>query len=261
MIWKTRLRSELDNLMAITAGLGPSVTLLHGVGLNADAWGGQIDTLANYFSVTAFDMPGHGSSPGLDVPSPDLSDYVTAMKHPLKDPTVVVGHSMGAMIALKLAFNKKVVGVVALNAVYQRSKSAQDAVRKRAKELVAASNVDPRPTLKRWFDDETSTEAEMCEQLLSHVSIEEYRAAYNVFAQENGPTAEELVALKKPALFMTGGREPNSTPDMSIQMANLCEMGNAVILEDAAHMMPMTHYESVNKYLIDFIERCHRESV
>ena len=49
MMWKTRLRSELDNLMAITAGLGPSVTLLHGVGLNADAWGGQIDTLANYF--------------------------------------------------------------------------------------------------------------------------------------------------------------------------------------------------------------------
>ena len=247
--------------MAVTAGLGPSVMLLHGVGLNADSWGGQIDTLANYFSVTALDMPGHGESPGLNLAKPDLSDYVAAMRYHLKSPTVIVGHSMGAMIGLKLAFDKKVLGVVSLNAVYQRSQSACDAVKKRAQELQITSIVDPKPTLERWFDDQTSVEALMCHKWLSDVSIDEYRAAYAVFSQENGPSAQELSELKKPALFMTGDREPNSTPNMSMQMAELCEFGDAIILEDAAHMMPMTHCKIVNKHLIDFISRCHMEMI
>ena len=260
MMWKIRLRSKMDNLTAITEGIGPSVTLLHGVGLNADAWGRQIETLANYFTVKAFDMPGHGESPELAMASPKLNDYVAAMKQHIIEPTVVVGHSMGAMIALKLAIKKEVVGVVALNAVFQRSSSALDAVQKRAQALQLTSNVDPRPTLKRWFEDLTSLEAKMCDCWLRHVSINGYRAAYNVFAQENGPTVQELEALKKPALFMTGGLELNSTPDMSTQMANLCEMGNAIIFEDAAHMMPMTHYKNVNRHLIKFIEHCHRKT-
>ena len=104
-----------------TEGIAPSVTLLHGVGLNADAWGRQIETLANYFTVKAFDMPGHGESPELAMASPKLNDYVAAIKQHIIEPTVVVGHSMGAMIALKLAIKKEVVGVVALNAVFQRS--------------------------------------------------------------------------------------------------------------------------------------------
>lgn len=261
MIWKTRLRSKLDNLTAVTAGLGPSVMLLHGVGLNADSWGGQIDNLANYFSVTALDMPGHGKSPGLDLAKPELSDYVAAMQYHLKSPTVIVGHSMGAMIGLKLAFDKKVLGVVALNAVYQRSPSAHDAVQKRAQDLQFTSIVDPKPTLERWFDDQASLEALMCHKWLSSVSIDGYRAAYTVFAQENGPSAQELSELKKPALFMTGDQEPNSTPNMSMQMAELCEFGDAIILEDAAHMMPMTHCEVVNKHLIEFISRCHMETI
>jgi len=260
MMWKIRLRSKMDNLTAITEGIGPSVTLLHGVGLNADAWGRQIETLANYFTVKAFDMPGHGESPELAMASPKLNDYVAAMKQHIIEPTVVVGHSMGAMIALKLAKKKEVVGVVALNAVFQRSSSALDAVQKRAQALQLTSNVDPRPTLKRWFEDLTSLEAKMCDCWLRHVSINGYKVAYNVFAQESGPTVDELEALKKPALFMTGGLELNSTPDMSTQMANLCEMGNAIIFEDAAHMMPMTHYKNVNRHLIKFIEHCHRKT-
>ena len=261
MIWKIRLRSKMDNLTAITEGIGPSVTLLHGVGLNADAWGGQIEALANYFTVKAFDMPGHGESPELATAYPKLNDYVAAMKRHINEPTVVVGHSMGAMVALKLAKKKEVVGVVALNAVFQRSPSAHDAVQKRAQQLKLSKNIDPKPTLSRWFEDQTSLEAKMCDRWLRHVSIDGYRAAYNVFAQENGPTAQELYALNKPALFMTGGLELNSTADMSTQMANLCEMGNTVILENAGHMMPMTHYKNVNRHLIKFIKHCHRKTV
>jgi pimeloyl-ACP methyl ester carboxylesterase len=51
---------------------------------------------------------------------------------------------------------------------------------------------------------------------------------------------------------MTGALEPNSTPAMSEAMAALTPKGRAIIVPDAAHMMPMTHPEVVNAALLDF---------
>jgi pimeloyl-ACP methyl ester carboxylesterase len=237
------------------------VTLLHGVGLNADAWGAQINTLSQDYEVTAFDMAGHGDSAGLKMAVPTLSDYVDAVRVNLTAPTVVVGHSMGAMIALQLAQDPAVIGVVALNAIYQRTPMASAAVRARATQLRDEPSIDPEPTLMRWFDDLTSPEAMACESWLRIVPMDGYRAAYSVFANENGPTASELQSLNKPALFITGEREPNSTPEMSIQMAECCPMGQAHILNDAAHMMPMTHAGEVNAQLRTFISQCHQGEV
>ena len=261
MMWTTQPRSRVGSLAAICAGQGPSVTLLHGVGLNADAWGAQIDVLSQDYGITAFDMAGHGASAALKIAKPTLDDYVDAVCVNLTAPTVVVGHSMGAMIALKLAHNPAVIGVVALNAIYRRTPTASAAVRARAKQLWDERSVNPEPTLMRWFDDLTSPEATACERWLRSVPMDGYRAAYSVFANENGPTASELRSLNKPALFITGAREPNSTPEMSIQMAECCRMGQANIVKDAAHMMPMTHADEVNAHLRAFISQCHQGEV
>lgn len=261
MTWITRQRSRLGSLASIREGAGPTVTLLHGVGLNADAWGGQIDALASHYSVIAFDMAGHGDSPQFNWNAPNLTDFVDAARNDLDGPTVVIGHSMGAMIALELAQDPNVLGVVALNAIYQRSKTAHAAVHARAKQLQDDAQIDPLPTLKRWFDDLSSSEAIACAQWLRAASIEGYRAAYSVFANENGPTQAELLGLAKPALFMTGGLESNSTPDMSIKMGKLCPMGQAHVINDAAHMMPMTHAPEVNKKLLKFISQCYEREL
>lgn len=253
MMWTTRPRSRIGYLSAVRAGQGPSVTLLHGVGLNADAWGAQIDALSGQYSVTAFDMAGHGDSAAMIKTQPDLTDYVNAVRDNIALPTVIVGHSMGAMIALKLAQDPAILGVVALNAIYQRTPSAHAAVRERAKQLRDENSFNPQPTLTRWFDDLTSPEAVACEHWLRSVPIDGYRAAYSVFADESGPTQSELQSLNKPALFITGGREQNSTPQMSSQMAETCPLGRAHIIDDAAHMMPMTHAREVNAHLSAFL--------
>jgi len=43
---------------------------------------------------------------------------------------------------------------------------------------------------------------------------------------------------------------------MSRAMADLAPDGQAVIIEGAAHMLPMTHREEVNTHLLSFAERC-----
>ncbi|MBO9466408.1 alpha/beta hydrolase [Tropicibacter sp. R15_0] len=255
MTWTTRPRSEFGALRAITAGQGPVVVLIHGVGLQADAWNAQIDALSDRFRIIAVDMPGHGQSP-LGADDMVLQDFTDCVVAGFDGPALVVGHSMGAMIALDMAIRHPdlVQGVAALNAIFERDGAAARAVKARANSLDGAKVADPTGTLERWFGDAASAERNACDHWLRHADPKGYRSAYTVFAQENGPAAADLATLSCPALFMTGQDEPNSTPEMSEKMAALAPKGRAQIIEAAAHMMPMTHAAQVNTALAEFAQ-------
>ena len=257
MIWTTRLRSEVGHLRAICAGKGPTVVLIHGVGLRAEAWGGQLDDLAQGCRVVAVDMPGHGDSPRL-AHTPDLAAFTDAIMAAIDGSAVVIGHSFGAMIALDMAarYPTLVRGVGALNAIHQRDTSARQAVLARAAQLDGQTVADPSPTLDRWFGTTPSAERDACAAWLRTVDPAGYRDAYRIFAAEDGPTETMLGALSCPALFVTGQDEPNSTPAMSRRMAGCAPLGKAIILEQAAHMMPMTHAAQVTQILKQFVKDC-----
>lgn len=253
MIWTTRPRSERSGLAAIEAGAGARIVLLHGVGLRSEAWNRQIDALADRYHVTAFDMPGHGGSAVRSGMS-RVSDYADAVLAALDGPALVLGHSMGAMIALDLAARapEHVRGVVALNAIFERSPEATEAVQRRAAELDGVTVADPTGALERWFGGDESDERAACRNWLCSVTPDGYKSAYTAFAHDPGPRRTDLAHLSCPALFMTGGLEPNSTPAMSEAMAALVPGGRAIIVPDAAHMMPMTHADAVNVALLSF---------
>ncbi|PUB14269.1 alpha/beta fold hydrolase [Yoonia sediminilitoris] len=255
MTWTTRPRSDFGALRAIIAGDGPTVLFIHGVGLRAEAWNAQIDAMSERFRVVAVDMPGHGESPppGEDL---NLSDYTDAIAQGLEAPALVIGHSMGAMIALDMAMRHPhlVRGVVAMNAIFQRDHAASKAVQTRARSLDGVTVAGPSGPLTRWFGDAPSPEQSACQRWLTSVDPAGYRMAYTVFAHENGPRPSALAALTCPALFVTGQDEPNSTPAMSKAMANLAPKGRTQIIEGAAHMMPMTHVAQVNAALLDFAQ-------
>lgn len=253
MTWTTRPRSERAGLAAIEAGAGAQIVLLHGVGLRSEAWNRQIDALAERYHVTALDMPGHGDSAvrrGMEC----VADYADAVLDAIDGPAMVVGHSMGAMIALELAVRApdRLRGVVALNAIFERSPEASAAVQARAAELDGISVAEPTGALDRWFGDAATNERTACHEWLCSVTPAGYKAAYTAFAHTTGPRREDLARLSCSALFMTGALEPNSTPAMSEAMAKLAPKGRAIIVPDAAHMMPMTHAEVVNAAILDF---------
>lgn len=248
-------RSEVAGLSAIDVGEGHPVVLLHGVGLNADAWGPQVDTLRGDYRVIAPDMPGHGGSQCPDG-TPPLETYVEAalaVVETLPQAAMLVGHSMGAMIALDVAVRapSDVCAVAALNAVFERTPKADAAVRARAASFDETRAPDPSSTLHRWFGDAASPERSACETWLRNLDPRGYKLAYTAFAESRGPSRTALRSLACPALFATGALEPNSTPDMSRAMAALAPRGRALIVEGAAHMMPMTHADEVNAAMLD----------
>lgn len=259
MTWTIRPRCKLGALAAISNGAGPEVLLVHGVGLRAEAWCGQLGALAQRCHVLAVDLPGHGESPRLGT-TPKISAFTDAIAVNLTKPMVVVGHSFGAMIALDIAtrYPGLVHGVAALNGIFRRDTSAKEAVLARSALLDGMTAVDPSVTLTRWFGSDPSTERDACQTWLSEIDPAGYRDAYRVFAAEDGPSAEALQNLTCPALFLTGADEPNSTPQMSRRMASLAPLGKAVVVEGASHMLPMTHARQVSTILQHFIQDCAR---
>ncbi len=244
------------------AGAGYPVVLIHGVGLNSEAWAPVISRLKDALSVSAIDLPGHGASAGLPKSAPSLGDYTDAIASAVQStehPALIVGHSLGALIALDLAirYRELASGVIALNCIFRRTPEAAKAVRKRASEIASSHPPDPEPTLERWFGDNPEGELKQvaagCRDLLTSVQPAEYGKAYSVFARENGPSDHDLEQLQSPALFMTGVLEPNSTPEMSHALADAVPDGTCVILEGARHMMPMTHAEKVAAEIANFV--------
>ena len=244
-------------IAARCVGCGPPLVLIHGVGLQAQAWDEMTSDLCAAFTVYAIDMPGHGHSPldgaaTLDDFVARVDDFVTALGSPVR----VAGHSMGAMIALEIAARHpdKVLGVAALNGIYRRSPEAAAAVQARAAALPDAGVSDPTDTLTRWFGDAPQGTAararDACHDWLTQVNPAGYKAAYTVFAHADGPSDAALRNLVCPGVFLTGAGDPNSTPTMSSAMAKLAPKGRAVILDGAAHMLPMTHAKEAAETLI-----------
>lgn len=87
----------------LEAGRGPAIVLLHGIGSRAFSWNTQIERWSERYRILAWDAPGYGASDDLANPEPDVTEYVDALVDLLDaleiERTVVVGHSLGALIA------------------------------------------------------------------------------------------------------------------------------------------------------------------
>ncbi|WP_455209421.1 pimeloyl-ACP methyl ester esterase BioH [Kaarinaea lacus] len=86
-----------------THGEGDPIYLLHGWALNGRVWDDVVPALARYGRVIAIDLPGHGKS---DLPPNgryDLDTICDEIKQILTANAVVIGWSLGGLIALNLA--------------------------------------------------------------------------------------------------------------------------------------------------------------
>ncbi len=244
------------------------VVLIHGVGLSHAAWEPQIAALAARHDVIALDMPGHGGSsqPPEDARLSDYADHVIALLDALGLPAaVVIGHSMGALVALEtaLAHPSRVLGVAALNAVFCRTDEQRAAVLARAQSLSeAGAGAAHEAAVARWFGTPVPAELEAAAALVTTLLAQGdpvgYARTYALFAASDAAHRDRLAGLAVPALFMTGDGDPNSTPEMSRAMARLAPQGRAEVLPGARHMMNLTHPETVNARLLAFIDEVER---
>src|SRR5687768_1130563 len=86
-------------------GAGPSILLVHGLGGAASNWIELAPRLARDQRVLVPDLPGHGGSsplPALPNLEPFADRLGLVLEREQATPAVVVGHSLGCVVALRL---------------------------------------------------------------------------------------------------------------------------------------------------------------
>ncbi|WP_333496538.1 alpha/beta fold hydrolase [Kluyvera sp. CHPC 1.251] len=130
-------------------GSGIPLMLLHGISSSAASWHKQMALKG--FRVLAWDMPGYGESPMLDVARANAGDYADALAALLDsagvEQAVLVGHSLGALVASAFAakYPNRVLHLVLADAAqgYGQSTSEQreQVWRSREQQIALGGNV------------------------------------------------------------------------------------------------------------------------
>ncbi|QCG90119.1 alpha/beta fold hydrolase [Azospirillum sp. TSH100] len=245
-------------------GRGAPLVFIHGVGLCKEVWEPQIAAFAGTRRVIVYDMLGHGAS-GLEAVDGGLDAFVAQLARLLDDLGIdaadIVGHSMGALVALgfAVAHPERVRRLVALNAVYDRTDEQRTAVLARAAEI---DRVGPHSAadraLGRWFGDAPAPDlvpkVEMVRDWLENADPVGYARAYRIFASGDRAHVGRLATLTMPVLYLTGDLDLNSSPAMSRRMAMETPNGHALSLSDERHMMALVSPDRVNAVLRDFLD-------
>lgn len=237
------------------------IVLIHGVGMQIEAWVPQIAFLSEQHRVIAVDLPGHGSSEPLGKP-PELRHFVdwfgTFVDEIGLGSISLVGHSMGALIATGVVATMpdRLDRVALFNGVHRRMATARAAVEGRADEIISGV-FDRQAPLSRWFsDEETGGEAfGLVKELLQRVDAMGYATAYKAFATGDGVYSDVWANVSVPALFLTGEKDPNSTPAMALEMAKAAPLGEAFVVAGHRHMVNLTAPSEVNQALTRWLLR------
>lgn len=101
-------------------GAGPTIVLIHGIGHRRQAWRGVIELLSPDYDVIALDLPGHGESPDVVLNGRSAKEAVRAELEALLDhlqvsQPIMVGNSLGGMIALEAAADRIASSAVGLS--------------------------------------------------------------------------------------------------------------------------------------------------
>ncbi len=91
----------MEKLVTTSVGAGPDLVLLHGWGMSKGVWEALLPVLSPRFHVTIVDLPGYGANVGCEAEA--FEDVCSRVGEVLPDDAIVLGWSLGGMVALHVA--------------------------------------------------------------------------------------------------------------------------------------------------------------
>jgi pimeloyl-ACP methyl ester carboxylesterase len=267
---------ELDGLYAYTGGKAfdsalPGVVFFHGAQQDHSVWILQSRWFAHHgYAVLAFDLPGHGRSHGPVLPTvEDTAARIAAAMAPVQTARwLLVGHSMGSLIALDVAraLGERVAGVALLGSALPMRVS--DA-------LLAATRDDPAAAMQMinvWshsasiapFAARPSNPGPGFSIVWQNLRLMERIARVNGaqvlptdFAACNG-YSEGLAAagsLRCPVLVLSGSTDQMTPPRSARGLIEACADCTVVTLPGVGHALMAEAPEAVRSALQTFAAR------
>jgi len=235
---------------------GPAVVLLHGAGMDHTVWRGLTRYLAHHgHRVFAPDLPGHGRSAG--PPLASIEEMAAWVLHLLDDAGVtqstVIGHSMGALIALRMGAAGVADRLVAICSgtrieVHRELQRAADERDRKAVELILSWSFGPWGRLGGLSDPGTSALIE-CRRVLQnglHVLGSDLRACHTYL----GGT-DDAAAIPAPSLVVSGSEDRMVRPALAADLAGILIDARFELVPGGGHMLMVQQPERVR----DLVDR------
>ncbi len=231
---------------------GPAIVLIHGAGGNHLFWPFNLRRLPGY-RVYAPDLPGHGKSAGS--PQPTIAAYAAAMVDWLQklglEKTVLVGHSMGSAIAMRLALERPdlVTGLGLLGS------SARLAVNPAL--IAGASQADTFSqavdTLIQWSFS-LSAPPDLTRLAARRMAEMPPAVLYNDFLACNSfDLSDRLAEIHCPALVVCGEQDKMTPLSQAEHLARNLPAGRLEVIPGAGHMLMLEQPLLIEEILLRFL--------
>ncbi|MFC0541010.1 alpha/beta fold hydrolase [Kutzneria chonburiensis] len=230
---------------------GTPLVLLHGGMLTIDLnFAGLIPTLARKHQVIGVEMQGHGRTADIDraiTPAALASDVVALLDHLGIDRAHVLGHSMGAAVALELAVSHpdRVLSVVPISASVRPDGMHEDLL-----DPSRHATSDRLPTQQDFADFRDAYQ-----RLSPHPEhFDEFLATMSASAADlKGWTDDQLAGITAPTLLVLGDHD-FTTIEHGALMKRLIPGSHLAVLPNTTHMNVTLRSELLLPLLDEFLD-------
>ena len=222
-------------------GSGPLMVLMHGLGGTTNAFQPLISHFASRFTMLRFDFPGSGFSTfkaPLSIPQfvDDLASILQSRDS--KDAPVLVGHSLGSIVAMHYASQYPEVRALVLIGP-GRSASHIPAVVERMTGLGAKAREGIHEIRDSTIDNNVAPTSSdlvrtIVRQMISSQTAEGYAATCEA-ACSNSHVDPDYAAIKCPAVLIAGDQDNISPLSRSEELRGLIGGGNAKVTVEVVH--------------------------
>lgn len=247
---------------------GPVLVLMHGVGGGREAWGDAASATgaalaAAGFQALSVDFPGYGLSSAIE--PYDLAGMARSVGR-LIDSTgsstaVLVGHSMGGMVAQELAATtpERVSALVLASTSPAFGKPGgewqQGFLQSRFAPLdaglgMAGLAAQLVPTM--LAPGVSPERRDAAQALMAGVPEATYRRAVTALVAFD--RRANLPALRMPTLVITGEHDRTAAPEVAARMAERIAGSHLLIVPGAGHLLNIEQPEAFNGALLRFLE-------
>lgn len=251
-------------LLVTDRGEGGPVVLLHSGGMSSRQWRLLGDVLSARWRVLAPDLLGSGANPPWPDDAPfNLQIEVEAVLASLPDagPIHLVGHSYGALLALKIAQQRP--ALVRSLSLYEPPAFGvlyEPADRESLAELGSLEGEHgslfgdeklggTEPWLHIFVDfwngpGSWGRMPEPSRASFLRMGRKVYREVRSIMADRTG--AKDYASVHAPTLLMSGARSPLAERRVMARLQQSLPRTSSMVLETAGHMGPLTHAADVN---------------
>ena len=235
-------------------GQGPCLLLLHGTAAATHSWRDLAPLLAPHFTLIAPDLPGHGFTASLPQARVSLVGFSAALHALLQklqaSPDVVLGHSAGAAIALRMALDGTIAprAIFSLNGALLPLGDEHSAFFTRAAQLMVGLPFVSK--LCAWRASKQEVAAKLLRDTGSDIGprgVELYtrlfgysghiRAALTMMAQwELRPLLRDLPRLGTALFLMVGSRDRAVPPMQARRIQAILPTARIITLEGLGHL-------------------------